>query len=276
MSWPTTADGDYYIMECQALLPVDPDIGVALLAIRPQGGMGINIPAIEKGDPGKHTKFQTAVDFTALEPDDPTEDSAEVVEVVPGSDTVSQVVKLKLALHKGEKGDDGDATWDPTDLEEYPEPGYVPAVNGDADGFDLVPLKVGDEYWPTSISNSGTDDANTTLCPISVPAQPFDWRPEIKAETTVTQVSGSCSVDLIARLNGETSGNIVGRCFGLGGTERLQITSAPPPNSTDSFNKVLAGQAATIYIRVEKQTGSGTYTTSNSTSVASVRVCPVP
>src|SRR5690606_32019953 len=114
-----------YIMECQTLLPVDPDIGVALLAIRPQGGMGQNIPAIEKGDPGKHAQIDNAINFTALEPDDPTEDSASWTTVTPPTDATPGKWKLNLALHKGEKGDDGDATWDPTDLEEYPEPGYI-------------------------------------------------------------------------------------------------------------------------------------------------------
>lgn len=276
MSWPTTADGQYYLFEGQVLMPVDPETGMAMVMLRPQGGIGVSIPAIEKGDPGQHAEIDETINFTALEPGDPTEDSASWTEVVPPSTSTPGKWKLNLALHKGEKGDNGDATWDPEDLEEYPEAGYIPAVNGDADGFELVPQKVGDEYWPASITNSGTNDANTTLCTIAVPSQPFDWRPQVNAQTTVTEVSSDVSVDLIARLNGESAGNIVGRCFGTGGTERLTITSAPPAGSADGFNKVLAGNSATIYVRVEKQTGSGTYTTSSSTTVASVRVCPVP
>lgn len=276
MSWPTTADGQYYLFEGQVLMPVDPETGMAMVMLRPQGGIGISIPAIEKGDPGQHAEIDETINFTALAPDDPTEDSASWSVVTPPTTSTPGKWKLNLALHKGEKGDDGDATWDPTDLEEYPEPGYIPAVNSGADGFELVPQKVGDEYWPASITNSGTNDANTTLCTIAVPSQPFDWRPQVNAQTIVTEVSSDVSVDLIARLNGESAGNIVARCSGVGGTERLSVCSAPPAGSADSFNKVLAGNSATIYIRVENQNGSGTYTTSSSTTRASVRVCPVP
>ena len=275
MSWPTTADGNYYLFEGQVLLPVDPEAGAAVLHLRPQGGISQTIPAIEKGDPGKHAQIDTAINFTALEPDDATADSASWTEVTPPTDSTPGKWKLNLALHKGAKGDDGDATWDPTDLAETPVAGQIPVVNGDADGFELAAQKVGDEYWPTSIANSGTDDANTTLATIAVEAQDFDWRPEVKAHTIVTQVSGSCTVNLRARLNGETEGNLVADCHGMGGTERLHITSAPPANSADGFNRVLAGNAATIYVRVEKTNGSGTYTTSNSTTLCSVRVCPV-
>lgn len=275
MSWPTTADGSAYIFEGKILIPVNPETGAPVILLRPEGGMMLNVPAIEQGTPGKHAQIDTTINFTALEPDDPTEDSASWTVLTPPTDSTPGLYRLNLALHMGAKGDDGDATWDPTDLEETPTAGYVPAVNDVGDGFDLVPQKVGDRYLPASIANSGTDDANTTLTVIAVDAQPFDWRPEVEAQTTVTQVTPSCSVDLIARLNGETTGNIVARCHGIGGTERLSITSAPPAASADTFDKVEAGQAANIYIRVEKQTGSGTYTTSASTTLCAVRVCPL-
>jgi hypothetical protein len=65
------------------------------------------------------------------------------------------------------------------------------------------------------------------------------------------------------------------RCQGLGGTERLTLTDAPPAGSVTGFNKVTAGNAATIHFRAEQQGGANTYTTSNSEAVFVVDIMPV-
>ena len=49
----------------------DPDAEVLILVATPQGGAA-NLGPLVKGDPGKHTLFQTTVDLTPLAHDDPT------------------------------------------------------------------------------------------------------------------------------------------------------------------------------------------------------------
>jgi hypothetical protein len=265
MSWPTTADGEWYIFDGQLLWAVNPETGAPMLMMRPQGGMAVGVPAIEKGDPGKFTVFQAAVDFTALEWDDPTPNSAEVIEVTPGSDTVSQVVKLQLAVHKGEPGTDGTTSLNPDSIAGSKVTGKMIKLNGTLDGFDYAYEAVAERYLPTTISNTAAGNTNSTVATVAIPARNRDCRLFVVGEQRVTQSGGTdVVVDLVARLNNQTGGNIIARCQGIGGTERLSFAPIPAAGSADSFDKVAANTAATVYIRTEQQSGANTYTTSNS------------
>jgi hypothetical protein len=54
------------------------------------------------------------------------------------------------------------------------------------------------------------------------------------------------------------------------------LTSGPDAGAADSVNKVLAGNPATIFFRTEKQSGTASYSASNSTARFSVEVAPCP
>jgi hypothetical protein len=104
----------------------------------------------------------------------------------------------------------------------------------------------------------------------------FDYRVEVEAQTIVTATGANCAVDLVARLNGETGGNDIGRCFGLGGTkDRLIIGGGYPAGSADGWDKVSAGAGCTVHLRTEQQSGSDTYSTSSTTTRFVVKVRPV-
>ncbi|BBU22169.1 hypothetical protein [Mycobacterium xenopi] len=91
MTWPKTADGQYYQFDGQILIPVDPSTGVSMLILRPQGGIAVGVPPIEKGDPGVHAEIDEAIDFTALAWDDPTPDSASFTTITPPRPTPHRV-----------------------------------------------------------------------------------------------------------------------------------------------------------------------------------------
>src|ERR1700754_2522611 len=113
----------------------------------PTGGLMAAGPLV-KGDKGKHTEFQVGPqDVIALAHDDPTPMSVEVIEVTPGSDTVSQVVRLQVALHEGAPGEDGNTVLDPGDFDGA-LPGYGIYLNPDGTAFIVAAPKVGDVYYP--------------------------------------------------------------------------------------------------------------------------------
>lgn len=281
MAWPivTFNDAEYYKGEGVTLIPVDPTTGVAIFMIKRDGGIASGVVGIEQGDPGVHAEIDSTINFTALDPDDPTEDSASWTELTPGSGSTPQVSRLNLALHKGEPGDDGSTSIDLDTIDGTAAAGKIIKANSDADGFDWAFEKVGGRFIPASadsVANSGSGDDNSTLTTIGIPAQNTDCRVMPVGYTIVTYNGGTdVRVDLVARLNGETGGNIVGRCQGIGGTERLMLAPISPAGSADTFDKVSAGNAATVYIRTEKQGGANGYTTSKSTTLLGVWVIPV-
>lgn len=276
MSWPTTTDGQYYIFDGQVLMPVDPQTGAPILMLRPQGGMGQGIPAVADGPPGQPATFSTTVNFTELAWDDPTTASMSLEELTPPTETTAGVYQITGSLHAGHPGVDGNTVLDPGDFDN-PLPKKYPAINSAGTGFELVTPKVGDRHVPVSINNTTAGTANQTLAVVSLPSYDFDWRPVVEGQCVVTGTGTNVSVDLFARLNNETGGSIVGRCFGTGGTkERLVLSAAPPANSSATYDKVVAGETATIYLRVEKQSGSDSYTTNAATTSFCVRVQPVP
>ncbi|AGM61436.1 minor tail protein [Mycobacterium phage Job42] len=276
MSWPLNPAGTHYLFEGIVEIPVDPTAGAAILQLRPQGGIGVGVPAIAQGPAGQPAVIDTGpIQPVELEADDPTPLTWSWTELTPPSESGPGVYRLNPMVRKGPKGDDGEAVWDPTDVDPSPVAGQVPVVNSTADGFVLAAQRVGDRYVPASINNTASGNANSTLAQVSIPAQPFDWRPRVQGYTVVTGEGADVRVDLVARLNGESGGNVIGRCPGVAQSERLVLVPGPAAGSSDGFDRVPAGTPATIYFRCERQAGSVTYTTSASTSMFSVEVLPL-
>lgn len=277
MSWPKTADGQYYIFEGQVLIPVNPSTGVAQLILRPLGGMLVGVPAIEKGDPGVPSTFSTDVDFTELAWDDSTPAGASLVELTPPTDSTPGIYKLVYSVHAGRPGDDGAALITPDD---YGTPVYkdLLSVNSAGTGFELVKPKIGDTYVPAELFNVPSGNPSFTQGVVSIPANtyPFDWRPEVNAYTVITGEAADVRVNLVARLNGETGGNIVGFCPGIAQTERLMILPGKEAGKGDAWDRVAANASATIHLRTERSAGSATYTASKTTTWFSVKVNPIP
>lgn len=275
-----TEDDQYYLWTGEVRIPktFDPTTKAAVIMLGPPGGIA-QIPALVQGDPGVPATIDTTINFSALEHDDPTADSASFTTISAGSATVSPVYRLNLALHKGAPGASGSSTiLGATDLTGTDVDGYIIAKAYGSEEAEWVAQKVGDQYWPAAISNTtDADGQNRTLCQVSIPAQPFDWRPRVFGQTIVSGTANT-RVDLLARVNNAVSGDIVGRGFG-------QVGASPPPNvlvsgvpagSGSTVGKVSAGAAAVLFLRCEQQAATtDAYTTSASTTSFMVEVAPI-
>lgn len=278
----TTIDGKPFLVIDVAKFRIplgwDPSSNMFIAVAAPDGGLG-NFPALVKGDDGNSDTIDDDIDLTVLDFDDPTPEFASFSTIAPG------IKKLSIGLRRGQKGDDGGNVLNPTDYG-TPIAGRLLRVKADLSGFEYFADKVGDRYVPASIANAPSGNASYTLCQIPVSAQPFDWRPEIEGQTIFTGTGADVGVNLVARLqttgtvNGETAGPIIGKGFGPIGINAAQIatvfSSCPPPNSSSTYDKVLAGNTAIIWVRGERRTGANTFTTDDDTTIAKVKVAPIP
>lgn len=241
------------------------------IAVAAPTGQG-NFPAAVQGDPGLPPDLTPEVDLTVLTYDDPTPASSLWVETSPG------VYQESRVIHEGQPGTDGVMVLNLTDYG-TPVAGNILVLNTAADALEWQSQKVGDKWWPATLNNTPSGNAGYTLGSIAIAGQPFPWRPVVSAQTLVTGTgTGDVRVDLIARLNNETSGNEVGRGLGVAGIgpNPIILHDGPPAGSARSYDRVEAGDDAVIFLRAERQSGVDTFTTSASTTLFSVKVAPIP
>lgn len=270
----TTIDGKQYLVVDVAKFRIpldwDPSSNMFFAVSYPDGGIG-NFTALAKGDPGDVPTINSSITLTELAPDDPTPASASFTEVSPDTYTLS------LALHRGAKGDNGDTVLLPNDYGTGQAGDYL-VVNSATDAFELTPQRVGDRYLPATIQSTPSGNAAYTLCTVAVPPQRFSWRPHVEGFCEITGTGSDVKVDLVARLDSATAGNIVGRATQRAGQYPAThvLSSTPPAGSATGYDVVAAGASAVIYLRAERVSGSATFTTSSTTTGFSVTCLPVP
>lgn len=270
----TTIDGKQYLVVDVAKFRIpldwDPSSNMFFAVSYPDGGVG-NFTALAKGDTGDVPTLNTSITLTELAPDDPTPASASFTEVSPDTYTLS------LALHRGAKGDNGDTVLLPDDYGTGQAGDYL-VVNSATDAFELTPQRVGDRYIPATILSTPSGNSAYTLCTIAVPPQRFSWRPHVEGFCEITGTGADVKVDLVARLDNATAGNIVGRAVQRAGQYPAThvLSSAPAAGSAAGYDVVAAGASAVIYLRAERVSGSATFTTSSTTTAFSVTCLPVP
>jgi hypothetical protein len=278
VTWNTTTINGklYYVIESSLLhVPVEWVPGSQVFFAVAAPGASANFPATIKGDSGQPANLDTVVNLTALEPGDPTADSASMTPIIPPSVNTPGKWRLNLALHKGQNGADGDTIIDPAD---YGTPIHkkMLIVDPTLAGFQYQTQKVGDRWPVASINSTPTGFPSYTLAVCGIGPQDFDWRPTVSGSTIIHGNGPDLRVDLVARLNGETSGNDVGYCSGIAGqTDRLTLVPGPPPGKPDTWDRVPAGVAATVHLRTEWQQGTASYTTSSTETRFNVRVEPI-
>ena len=273
-------NGDYYVWRGEVWIPknFDPNSRAAVIMLGPAGGTAM-IPALVQGDPGQPFTPRNVI-LNELAWDDPTPASASWITVTEATDTTPAVMDLSLTLHAGEPGDDGTMTiLGASDLSGTPTAGYTFAVKSDLSGVELVAPRVGGMWWPAAISSTalGAGD-NRQLAAVTVPAQPWAWRPRVTGQCIITGevASPDLRVDLVCRTN--QSSEIVGRTYGPSGSYpiNLPVISGPPTGSASTYGDIPAGTIGVVYLRTEKQAGTNDYTTSNTTTTFCVEVAPVP
>lgn len=266
--YPTkVVDGqEYWVVETLVPKESDPERGAYIFFAKPLMGTS-GIAGLVQGDPGPWTEFLEEVPVTELANNDPTPVGASITVTQPGGPGVPQRVQLSLALRTGKDGEDGDATWDPTDLDPTPTAGTIPAVNSAGDGFDLVPQKAVRAHWPGSVTNApGGTTATYQLGVVNIAAGTYadPYRLHINAGATVIGSSSDLKVDIVARL-GAADGPIIGYGHGVAGvqTQRTVVISGPPAGTSASNADYFAagGAAATVYLMAEKKSGAATYQT---------------
>lgn len=278
-NWTSTIiDGKEYLVIDVAKFRIpmdwDPSSSMFIAVAAPDGGLG-SFPGLVQGEPGVTPVIQTAINFTALMPDDPTPDSASWTLV--GDNTY----RLNLALHQGPKGDTTSFYLsDADDLAGTRLAGKIIVVDGNSSGYEYAYQKVGDEYWPASINNAPTGNPAYTLCQVTVLPQPWAWRPQVSGWCVITGTGADVQVDLVARLEDPAAGKVLGRGRGKIGQNAdgspTVLVSGPPSGVPSDYTKVAAGAYATIFLRAERQSGSQTFSTVGTATQFSVRVCPVP
>jgi hypothetical protein len=289
-NWNTTViDGVNYLVvnTAQFRIPLDwdPSSNMFIAIAAPNAAVPIGtggFPALVTGAPGPAPNISDVINFTALAYGDSTPDSASF------SVIGTNEYQLNLALHLGATGATGPsaAVMSASDVvgSGSATPTQMLVVNPTSNGFVYAPQRVGDRFVPASIASCPSGNAFYTLCSVPIPAQVFDWRPVVSGFVPVYPTGLDVTVDLVARLNNATTGNEVGRIAGLpagswltGPTPyTMSIESGPPPGSADSWDRVANGAAATVYLNLERQTGSATFTSTGSTSRFKVRVAPTP
>lgn len=278
----TVIDGKrYLVVDAKLRIPLDwdPSSNVFLAIAMPTGGV-FNYPALVQGQDGLPPDIDEDINFTPLDPDDPTPDFASWTKTGPN------LYKLNLGLHFGEKGDDGDTVLDPGDFTGA-GPRKILRLNDAGTAFGLFSEKVGDSYLPAVLNSIASGNPAATLGVISIPPQDFDWRPDVTGQCMIDGTGADVAVDLIARLGAvgtsdpgtaEAAGNIVGQGFGRPGITPPThvLIDGAPAGSGSGYDKVLAGAAAVIYLRAERRLGTQTFTTSATTTSFKAKVRPCP
>lgn len=283
----TIDNEDFYQWKVVLRIPKNwtPESGV-FIAVAPPGGIA-NFPAAIQGSPGLPLTIRNST-VVPLAPDDPTEDSLTWTLITPGSGTTQPVYDVELAIHKGEKGDDGTLTiLGADDLTGTPTAGYVFQINSAGDGVEIVAQKVGNTYWPTTVTVLSNATGANAVATVTIPGQLTKWRPHVNGQDIISYDGPNVQADLVARLGGTGTGTgasdglVVARGQGLPGSaalmQNLTFCAAPPVGSTAGFGEVAAsGSSTTIYIRIE-QVGSGTDTfdTISGRALFSVDVIPL-
>lgn len=245
----------------------NPDTGVAYMILTPDGGVG-SLPFLAQGLPGVPPVFDS-ITVEEVNPGDPLPSPNPVVTTIsPGGSGTASHLSLKFYIHKGATGATGTNI-----ISTASDLATVPALGAGTNGYTLI-YRSSDSKWvptpnpassmqtyvsPAILATANNNASPRTLSEISVPAQPFEWRPRVFAQTLVAGGLGT-RVDLVARLNDPTSGDQVGYSKGVQGASPPVNTLIPafPAGAAvpGSYARVAAGVSAVIYLVAEQKAAS--------------------
>lgn len=267
MAWPIVQWNGirHYQAQGEFLIPVDPSTGAAVILLRENGGVGDGFSAIEKGDPGLPPELADAVVWNEVAYDDPSPLTASFVTLIPPTATTPGKYQLVADVRTGRNGDDGDTVLNPADFGGGTA-GQILVINTGGTAFELAAQKIPEAFFPGAVVNTPSGNVNFTIAEIHIPSRPYARRVLAHGGTIVTGEGVDVRVDMIARLNGELGGNIIGRCHGIAQSERLSMWAGKAAGLSDGYDQIAPGAEATVHVRLERQAGTTTFTSTASTT----------
>lgn len=235
--------------------------GVATLTLTPSGGVS-SLPALVTGDPGLPPVFRN-VTVTEVAAGAALPAPAWTL-VSPGGAGVASVYDLTISVHAGAKGDPGTnaSISAASDVSGTLADGTVLVYNASTSKWAVsAPKRTIGPYTIASASftaYSGTA-ARATLAAMTMPAQPWDWRPRVSGHFYAIG-SATTHIDAEVRIGDATTGDLVGYGLGLTSPTAFPISidphfgSAVPSSAT--YGKVAAGATATITLSAVRTTAS--------------------
>lgn len=233
------------------------------MILTPDGGVG-SLPFLAQGLPGMPPVFDH-ISVEEVPPGQPLPSPNPVATLVtPGGSGTASHYNLKFYIHAGATGPTGaNHISTASDLATTPAlgettNGYVLAYRASDGKWVPTPSGLGGQtYTSPPIAATGASSTNPRLLTqISVPPQPFDWRPRCFGQV-VTDGSIATRIDVIARVGDPTSGDMVGYSRGMTTPDistNIVLPAFPAGASVPgSHGRVAAGSPATIYLRAEQK-----------------------
>ena len=279
-----TTDGNSFTWDGTVTLTNSTDLstGVAHLLLTPSGGIG-SLPVLAQGDPGLPPVIDS-VTVTQIAADASPHPPVWTL-VSPGGAGVASHYTLAIEVNRGATGPSGNFTLaGATDLiTGSPNDQQTFKWSATDNAFLYASQLCGDTYSTRSFTSYSGNATVATLATVTVPAQPFNWRPRVVGQAIATGTNNT-HVDLVCRLNNATSGDQVGYGYGITGAGSGSVPSYPITLTqafgsaiTGSYGVVASGSSATLYF-LATQTAATTdaWSVSNSTCNFSVKVEPIP
>lgn len=254
----------------------NPASGVAHIVITPAGGLS-SLPVAIQGAPGLPPVIDS-VTVTQL-PYGTTLPSPDWTLVSAGSAGVASHYTLNLYVNSGATGPSGTfAIASGTDLSGTATSGYLLACSGTSPtAFTYAAPKVGDLYTSSVTTYSSLTTSSQTIATLTVPAQPWSWRPRIDAQVSL---GGTANTLVDLAVNAVTGSNTaqVGYGYGVSGATSSVVTATPNNVGASVSATVIPASTAATFNLLAKQLNStaDAWSVNGSRAAWSVQVCPVP
>lgn len=259
----------------------DLSTGVCTLQLTPQGGVGI-LPFLAQGNPGMPALISPTVTVTTLTAG--ASATASLTQTSAGGPGTNSQYTLALGLPRGAAGASGTMTIGGAAVSGTNTDQYTLIYSTADSEWIISPQLIGDTFQATSFTAASGNSSPQNLASITVPAQLFNWRPDVKGSGTPTGTANT-HVDLRCVVGNPTSGQQVGYGTGLTGAGSGSIPALPITLQqafggaiSGGYGVINAGSAATFYFQAIQ-----TATTTDSFSVPTtpnmyftVKVDPIP
>jgi len=262
--------------------------GTATLIITPDGGSS-TLSALLDGDPGQPPTIRNLIVNTVLPT---TSGSGSATLVSAGGAGVASVYDLTLNIPQGVPGVGSVGTiLNAADLANSPTAGQILSFDG-TKGLWVPNAPVSPYYVVPASSfsaiNGTTGTASGQSVALTIPGQPYRWRPMVECDMEMVTAADT-RVDLQIMMGPSTStaatiaatGTQVGYGRGQASATGFHVSARPmfgvsmTPSDSSPAAVVASGTAQTIVVSAVRQYGTSVWSTTTALSELRVRVQPV-